>query len=74
MEPRRPDEALAEAVMRCATTGTRWVVLNSNREAVWVIEPDTKVDDDDLTFPVIVHMRGGTLTDESIALLAEVQS
>ena len=66
----RPDEALAEGVRRCTMSGVGWFVLNVDQQALWVIEPDTKVDDNDLTFPAIVHMGDGVETSD-IALLVE---
>jgi hypothetical protein len=65
-------EALRHAIFECATQGREWEIQNSDREVVWSIEADTPVDDDAMVRPVIVHLRGGTLTDESIAILVEV--
>lgn len=65
-----PQEALYEAVWRTATTGRGWSVMNSSDEEVWATEADTKVDEDDLVFPVIVHMASGSFSaDDSVAVL-----
>lgn len=62
-------QMLHEAIRRCAMFGAETIVVNSERIPVWEIEPDTKVDDDDLAYPVIVHMREGTIASDGIALL-----
>jgi hypothetical protein len=67
-----PEEVLYEAISRCAKQGSNWIVLNADDEEIaWAVESDTKVDDDDLTYPVIVHMRGGILFSDSVAVLRE---
>ncbi len=63
-------EALAHAVTECATNGTEWEISTSDGALVWNIERDSKVDNDDLTWPVIVHLRGA-MSDE-VAILTEV--
>lgn len=68
------EEAIAQAVTECAITGRPFVIINSYKEVVWEFEADTKVDDDDLTYPVIVHMRGGTFALDDIAILMETVS
>ena len=67
-----PAEALAEAVLQCTTQGTDWVVLSPYKEPLWSVEADTKVDEDDLTYPAIVHMRPG-VGDFDIVILAEAR-
>lgn len=62
-------DALARAVVACALHGEPQTIANANLDVVWSIEPDTKVDEDDLTFPVIVHMRGGTIAFDGLAIL-----
>lgn len=64
-------EALAFAVTECATNGTEWHITDAESNLVWSIERDTKVDADDLNWPVIVHMRGAFGTD-AVAVLTEV--
>ena len=64
-------EALAFAVTECATSGTEWLISDSSGNQIWSIERDEKVDEDDLAFPVIVHLRGSMATD-AIAVLQEV--
>ena len=64
-------EALAHAVTECATMGSEWIVTGSDGSVVWSIERDTKVDEDDLTWPVIVHMRGA-LGSDAVAILTEI--
>jgi hypothetical protein len=63
-------EALFHAVTECAMNGTEWEILSPDQEVGWVIECDSKVDDDDLTFPVIVHMTG-IAGDGSLVILRE---
>jgi hypothetical protein len=63
-------EALAFAVTQCATDGREWRISDSNDNTIWTIERDTKVDDDDLSWPVIVHLHG-SLASEAIAILTE---
>lgn len=53
------DTALLVAIKRATLRGETVVVFFEG-EARWVVEPDTKVDDDDPTFPVIVHFREST--------------
>lgn len=65
-------EALRHAIFECATSGREWEIQNSDGQVAWSIEADTPVDEDAMTYPVIVHLRGGTLTDESIAVLVDV--
>lgn len=67
-------EALAFAVTECATTGKEWVIsalADGEETVVWKIERDTKVDEEDLTWPVIVHLRG-SMSSDTIAILTEV--
>lgn len=64
-------EALAFAVTECATNGTEWEIADSEGNLIWNIERDTKVDEDDLAWPVIVHLRGA-LESDAIAILTEV--
>lgn len=68
------NDVLAKTVRMCALHGTRFEIINSTGDACWSVEPDTKVDDDDMTYPVIVHVRGGTLSSESIALAVVVEA
>lgn len=71
-----PQQAISEAVWRCTTNGTDWAVLNAYGDTVWNIEADTKVDADDLTYPAIVHMRGGAYAgtdDEAIVVLVQIE-
>ncbi len=64
-------EALALAVTECAINGREWLITGSDGNVVWSIERDTKIDDADLSFPVIVHMRGA-MSSTDIAVLREV--
>ncbi len=67
-------EALYQAIAECATNGTEWVISSlsdGKMVEIWNIERDTKVDDDDLTWPVIVHLLG-PMASEGIAILSEV--
>lgn len=64
-------ECLHHAIFECATQGREWEILNASRDVVWSVEADTPVDDDDLTRPVIVHLRGGALGSDSVAILKE---
>lgn len=61
-------EMLADAVNDCAVTGRSLTIRDSAENVVWTIEADTKVDPDDLTFPVIVHLRGG-MSSDALAIL-----
>lgn len=70
----RENEALTNAIRACALRGRLHTIVNANLDVVWSVEPDEKVDDDDLTFPVIVHMRGGTIATEGIAILLAGES
>lgn len=58
------DTALFVAIKRTQLRGVQHLVsttgLADTPDGIrWDVEPDTKVDDDDPTFPVIVHWRGG---------------
>lgn len=66
-------QAVMHCVQSCAMSGEEWTILNSDRGVLWQIERDTKVDDEDLTYPVIVHMREGrgTLDEDSPVLLVK---
>ena len=50
---------------------TEWEIADSEGNLIWNIERDTKVDEDDLAWPVIVHLRGA-LESDAIAILTEV--
>jgi hypothetical protein len=63
-------ESLIHAIQQCAINGAEWEILSPDGHLSWVIERDTKVDDDDLTFPVIVHMTGEA-GDGSLVVLRE---
>lgn len=65
-----PEQALAEGIGRTAIDGRDRIVISSDERVIWVIEADSKVDDDDLVFPVIVHTRGG-LSSDALAVLIE---
>lgn len=62
------ETALARAIVACALHGQAQTITNVNLDEVWTVEPDSKVDDDDLSYPVIVHMRGGTIASDGIAI------
>lgn len=66
-------QAVMHCVRDCAMSGQEWLILNSERDPLWEIECDTKVDDEDLTYPVIVHMREGrgTLDEGSPVLIVK---
>lgn len=64
-------EALAHAVTECATGGSQWEIKASDGRVIWSIERDNKVDESDLSWPVIVHLRGALATD-AIAILEEI--
>lgn len=64
-------QALAFAVTECAVRGTEWLISGSDGTVIWSIERDTKVDEADLTWPVIVHLRGA-LGSDAVAVLSEV--
>ena len=49
-------EALWDIVIECAETGRRGVAVDTEGLFTWTVETDSKVDDKDPTFPVIVHM------------------
>lgn len=63
------EKALSWAVTACALHGQHHMIVNANLDEVWSIEADTKVDDSDLSYPVIVHMRGGTIATDGLAIL-----
>lgn len=65
-------EMLALAVTECATNGREFNIIDSAENVVWAIERDTKVDEADLSWPVIVHLRGAMGSD-AIAILREVE-
>jgi hypothetical protein len=49
--------ALYDAIYHVSRNGEDVQVANGRGETVWFVEADTKVDDLDPTFPVIVHDR-----------------
>jgi hypothetical protein len=50
-------EALEQGIVS-ATRGQEATVFGPGGQAMWCIEVDTKLDDDDPYYPVIVHRRG----------------
>lgn len=64
-------EALAFAVTECAISGKEWFIADSEMNVVWKIERDSKVVDDDPTWPVIVHLRGEPMAADAVAVLTE---
>lgn len=70
MEVFTEEQALCEGIKRVAQDGLTRGVVNSSLDVIWELEADTKVDDEELVYPVIVHMRGA-LGSEQCAILFE---